>query len=328
MVLDASLWQGRHDTGERGDVTRLFQIVQPANTGAGADADDLSAAPAIVGFACDAGVVRNHGRAGAALGPREIRRALANLPAHGLARLHDAGDITCEDGDLERAQAALGEAVSGLLDAGARPVVLGGGHEVAFGTYLGLRRHWLRQGWGGRLAIVNFDAHFDLRTSRPGNSGTPFDQVAEDCAAHGIDLTYCCLGVSRLSNTPALFDRADALHAHYVEDTQMQERHIEARMADLDAWLADADHIYLTIDMDVLAADVAPGVSAPAAYGVTLPVLEELVQRICATGKVRVADIAETNPEYDQDRRTVRVAARLAYHLLHRDGTRDGTAGA
>ena len=311
-MFDASVWQGRDDTGERGDVTRLFQIVQSA------DATTLSGVPALLGFACDAGVVRNHGRAGAAQGPREIRRALANVPAHGLSALADAGDVTCDDGDLERAQTALAECVCELLDAGARPVLLGGGHEVAFGAHQGLRQHWQKQGGGGRLAVVNFDAHFDLRTSRPGNSGTPFDQIAEDCAAHGIDLTYCCLGVSRLSNTPALFDRADALHAHYVEDTDMQERHLDARMADLDAWLADADHVYLTIDMDVLAAAVAPGVSAPAAYGITLPVLEALVQHVCATGKVRVVDIAETNPEYDQDRRTVRVAARLVYHLLRR----------
>jgi formiminoglutamase len=312
MTFDASVWQGRHDTGECGDVTRLFQIVQPA------DAVSLSGVPAVLGFACDAGVVRNHGRAGAAHGPREIRLALANVPARGLARFADAGDVTCDDGDLERAQSALGQAVFRMLDAGARPVVLGGGHEVAFGTYQGLREYWRKQGWRGRLAVVNFDAHFDLRTSRPGNSGTPFDQIAEDCATHGIDLTYCCLGVSRLSNTPALFDRADALHAHYVEDINVQERHLDARMADLDAWLAGVDHVYLTIDMDVLAAAVAPGVSAPAAYGITLPVLEALVQHVCATGKVRVADIAETNPEYDQDRRTVRVAARLAYHLLRR----------
>ena len=253
MSFDASIWQGRHDVGERGDVTRLFQIVRSADT------MNLSGAPAVLGFACDAGVVRNHGRAGAAQGPREIRRALANVPAHGLVRLVDAGDVTCDDGDLERAQTALGDAMFHLLDAGARPVVLGGGHEVAFGTYQGLRKHWQKQGWHGRLAVINFDAHFDLRTSRPGNSGTPFDQIAEDCAAHGIDLTYCCLGVSRLSNTPALFDRADALHARYVEDTDVQERHLDARIADLDAWLADVDHGYLTIDMDVLAAAVAPG---------------------------------------------------------------------
>jgi len=312
-TFDAPVWQGRDDSGERGDVTRLFQVVRPA------DACDLSAAPALLGFACDAGVVRNHGRPGAAQGPREIRRALANVPAHGLAQLADAGDVGCEDGNLEHAQAALGEKVCNLLDAGARPVVLGGGHEVAFGTYQGLRQHWLNAGWRGRLAVVNFDAHFDLRTTRPGNSGTPFDQIAEDCAAHGIALTYCCLGVSRLSNTPALFDRAQALLTHYAEDTQLQERHLDARKADLTAWLAAADHIYLTIDMDVLQAAVAPGVSAPAAYGVPLHVVEELVRHVCATGKVRVADIAETNPEYDRDRLTVRVAARLAYQLLRRE---------
>ena len=50
-TFDASIWQGRDDTGERGDVTRLFQVVQSA------DATTLSGAPALLGFACDAGVV-------------------------------------------------------------------------------------------------------------------------------------------------------------------------------------------------------------------------------------------------------------------------------
>jgi hypothetical protein len=45
-TFDASIWQGRDDTGERGDVTRLFQIVQPA------DAMNLSGAPTVLGFAC------------------------------------------------------------------------------------------------------------------------------------------------------------------------------------------------------------------------------------------------------------------------------------
>ncbi|CAJ0774839.1 Formimidoylglutamase [Ralstonia condita] len=60
------------------------------------------------------------------------------------------------------------------------------------------------------------------------------------------------------------------------------------------------------------------GVSAPAAYGITLLVLEVLVQHVGVTGKVCVADLAETHPEYGQDNRTARVAARLAYHLLRR----------
>lgn len=310
MAIDVSMWQGRLDAGERGDTTRLFQVVRPLG-------DDVPpGAPVLLGFACDEGVRRNQGRVGAALAPREVRRALANVPAHGLPVLFDAGDIGCPDERLEDAQQALGAAVHALLAQQARPVVVGGGHEVAYGTYAGLRAWLEARGDSGRLLIVNFDAHFDLRTARPANSGTPFDQIAVDCQARGAPFAYSCLGVSRLANTPGLFARAAELDVHYVQDFEMQERHLEQRAAELDRRLAEADHVYLTIDMDVLPASVAPGVSAPAAYGVPLAVVEELVKRVQRTGKLRVADIAEYNPTFDVDRHTARVAARLVYQLI------------
>ena len=73
-----------------------------------------------------------------------------------------------------------------------------------------------------------------------------------------------------------------------------------------------ADDVYLTIDLDVLPAATAPGVSAPAALGVPLSVVEAMVQRVRSSGKLRAADIAEYNPSLDQDKRTARAAARLA----------------
>src|SRR3546814_12598663 len=76
--------------------------------------------------------------------------------------------------------------------------------------------------------------------------------------------------------------------------------------------MARADLIYLTIDLDVLPAAVAPGVSAPAALGVPLYVVEAFTNRIKASGKLRLAEIAEMNPEYDIDNHTDRAAARLA----------------
>lgn len=311
MNVDMSAWQGRVDAGERGDTTRLHQIVNVA------DAALPPGAPVVLGFACDEGVKRNHGRPGAAAAPGEIRRMLANLPAHGLRALFDAGDVVCDGDRLEDAQRDLGAAVADLLARRARPVVLGGGHEMAFGTYLGLRA-WLDAQPAGarRLLIVNFDAHFDLRTARPASSGTPFDQIAVDCEARGLPFLYDCYGVSRAANTAALFARADELGVHYVEDSDMQERHLDRRLAELDRRLAGVDHVYLTIDMDGLPAATAPGVSAPAAYGVPLTVVEEMVKFIRASGKLRVADIAEYNPAFDIDRRTARVAARLAYQVL------------
>ncbi|MDF3883238.1 formimidoylglutamase [Cupriavidus basilensis] len=305
-----TVWRGRTDSNETGDTRRLFNVVRTEGSAR------EPGAPVLLGFCCDAGVLRNQGRAGAAGGPREIRRALAGVPAHGLAAFHDAGDVACNDGDLEAAQQALAQAVAVELGLGAFPLVLGGGHEIAWGTWQGLRAHLDARGDQGRVLVINLDAHLDLRTGRPGSSGTPFDQIAQACQERGQRFEYACLGVSRLGNTAALFAHADVLGVHYVEDVAMQERHLDARLAELQALMDKVDHVYLTIDLDVLPAAVMPAVSAPAAYGVPLPVVEAIVMLVRASGKLRVADLAEFNPLYDRDGCGARAAARLAYRLM------------
>ncbi|WP_353189188.1 formimidoylglutamase [Pandoraea pnomenusa] len=310
---DTPVWHGRTDAGERGDTRRLFNVVREIDPHAQAP---NAGAPVLLGFACDAGVKRNQGRVGAAEGPQAIRRALANLPAHDIAELFDAGDVVCDGDALEPAQQALADAVQRQLDAGAHPVVLGGGHEIAWGTWQGLRAHLDAKGDRERVLILNLDAHFDLRTARPGSSGTPFDQIAHACESAGLRFDYACLGVSRLSNTASLFERAQALGVTFVEDTDMQDRDLDARLAQIDALIADVAHVYLTIDLDVLPAPVMPGVSAPAAYGVPMPVVEAIVSHVRRSGKLRVADLAEYNPRFDPQGFGARVAARLAYRLL------------
>ncbi|WER45009.1 formimidoylglutamase [Cupriavidus sp. WKF15] len=303
------VWRGRVDHGEAGDTRRLFNVVR-------AGTQREPGAPVLIGFCCDAGVARNQGRVGAAAGPHEIRRALAGVPAHDVQALHDAGDVVCEGDWLEAAQQALGGVVAAELAAGARPLVLGGGHEVAWGTWQGLRAHLDARDDRGRVLVVNLDAHFDLRSSRPASSGTPFDQIADDCRERGLRFDYACLGVSRLGNTAALFERARLLDVRWVEDVLMQERHLDARLAELQGWIDAAAHVYLSIDLDVLPAAVMPAVSAPAAYGVPLTVVEAVLEVIMASGKLRVAELAEFNPAYDRDGCGARVAARLAYRLL------------
>jgi len=80
--------------------------------------------------------------------------------------------------------------------------------------------------------------------------------------------------------------------------------------------LMAVDKVYLSIDLDVLPASVAPGVSAPAASGVALETIEDLINDVISSGKLALADIAELNPVLDRDDQTARVAARLAYRLL------------
>ncbi|MFL9859679.1 formimidoylglutamase [Paraburkholderia madseniana] len=332
VPFDGKVWSGRSDDGEPGDTRRIFNQVVPF--GGAAQRGDVfrgapcieSDAPVIVGFGSDEGVRRNQGRIGAAHAPKELRRVLAGLPAKtSMASLADAGDVVCDDGDLEGAQAELANVVSDVLASGGRPLVFGGGHEVAWGTYSGFRLHQDRvdgaradavAAAARKLLIINFDAHFDLRQKRPANSGTPFDQIANDCAERGVPFNYTCFGISDLGNTASLFAHAEELGVRYVLDVDMQEPQLPQRLDDLQQLLDSADDVYLTIDLDVLPAATAPGVSAPAALGAPLSVVEAMVQRVRASGKLRAADIAEYNPSLDQDKRTARAAARLAYRLL------------
>ena len=69
------------------------------------------------------------------------------------------------------------------------------------------------------------------------------------------------------------------------------------------------------VDIDVLPACEAPGVSAPAARGVPLALLEPLLEGLKRSGKLRLVDFAELNPNHDIDNRTAKAAARLI-HLL------------
>ena len=315
QAFDRSLWTGRDDSQESGDVRRLFQIVEGARPG-----NVPAQSSVLLGFACDAGVARNKGRIGSARGPSAIRKILAGLPAHHFHKLFDCGDVVCHEDALEAAQRHLGLEVSQILAQDCAPVILGGGHEIAWGSFLGLKQWLVNQeistGRARKLLILNLDAHLDLRSSRPASSGTPFDQIALDCQHDNRYLQYACWGVSVLGNTPALFERAAQISADVIPDHQLQERHLELALSRLDKLLAAADDVYLTIDMDVFPASVVPGVSAPAAFGVPLSVVEALAVRVKRSGKMRLADIAEFNPVFDIDQHSARVAARLAWMLL------------
>lgn len=313
---DMSRWQGRIDAAE-GDLGRRWhQVVQPLEHASGAGGI------ALIGFVCDAGVARNHGRTGARQGPAALRSVLGNMPVHRCTSIADAGDVVCVangGGDgLESAQQELSMAVADVLAQGKLPIAMGGGHEMAFGSFGGLARHLAQREKTPRIGIINLDAHFDLRMAERASSGTPFRQIAEDCQARGWPFHYRVLGISDFGNTEALFQRARALGVRWLLDEEMNVAQLDKTRATLAGFLAEVDHVYFTVCLDVLPAAVAPGVSAPAPRGIALEVVEPIIDMIAASGKLRLADIAELNPDYDIDQRTARVAARLLARIAER----------
>lgn len=339
-------WEGRIDEDPSGQSVRLHELVKRLNLTAlssAASAQDLSLAEAggspdqksqkiaFLGFASDEGVKRNQGRAGAKEGPVAIRKTLAGLPVNfgdSHYSFYDFGDISCDDGDLESAQAALGEAVKLLLDNKFLPIVLGGGHEIAYGHFEGIASHLEVN---KKIGIINFDAHFDLRplVDGRGSSGTPFLQIANLLKERDQDFSYMCLGVQEMSNTKGLFNTADELGVEYflakqihnqlILDCEMDEPEDQSEediLDKLESFLEDNDHIYLTLCLDVFDAAFAPGVSAPAASGLLPQVFMPLLAKIASSGKIISFDIAEMSPKFDIDNRTAKLAAAAIYEFL------------
>ncbi|WP_027078109.1 formimidoylglutamase [Maribacter antarcticus] len=272
---------------------------------------------ALLGYACDEGVKRNQGRFGAVKGPDAIRKKLGKLPNHldDETALLDVGSIHCSNADLETAQDKLAHQVQQLLNGNLFPIVLGGGHDIAYGTYNGIKKYL---GNAKSIGIINFDAHFDLRSNQDGNtSGTPFYQIAKDCEASGTAFHYLCLGIREDANDSSLFKTAKELDVKYIlRDTFRIEFHNEIN-AWINAFIQNVDAVYVTIDLDGFSSAYAPGVSAPSPMGFTPDVVLASLKTIIASGKLTALDIAELNPTYDIDDQTARLAASLVHSVIH-----------
>lgn len=319
---DPGLWRGRTD-GDDQDQQRWHQRVVWIDVASGVlpKIEEGRNGIAIVGFCSDEGVRRNLGRVGAKAGPDAIRKACASLPVHfdDNLVLVDAGNIYCIDGQLETAQAALTEFIAELLSLGYRTLVLGGGHEVVYPHYSGIREFLRTKDGGKSIGVINFDAHFDLRepTEQGPTSGTGFWQIAQDCKDLGLPFRYLPIGIQQHSNTRRLYKTAEEFGVNYItaEDFRVGR---EAQVLDsLQNFIGQSDAIYLTVDLDVFASAYAPGVSAVAPVGIVPDAFFlRILKAVLNNKKLMGIDIAELNPLYDQDDRTAKLAAWVVFQCL------------
>jgi len=323
-VSTEETWMGRIDDLEDRDAFRMHQIVKVIDLDQLDDIkfDALKLNVCFIGFCSDEGVRRNLGRVGAKEGPKYIRKQFANLPMTfgNTVDLFDAGDICCPAEDMEEAQEQLALAVELVLAKNIFPIVLGGGHEVAFGHYSGINNFLKnKEKQNGGLGIVNFDAHFDLRPcTGKGSSGTMFSQIASQCKSENNPFSYMCLGIQTSGNTVSMFKKADALGVNYILAKDIVEPNLEQVSKDLKQFVDNQEHIYLTICSDLFNAANAPGVSAQQPFGMNPEVVLRYIKEVLDSGKVISLDIAEVSPRFDQDDRTAKLAAVIIYAVINK----------
>ena len=310
-TTNPNLWSGRTDAD---DNEYVYQIIQALNLN---DAPKKLTGYAFLSFQSDTGVVRNQGSPGAYEGPNAIRRTLAKFPIHSNMTLYDAGNIICIANDLETAQVELGIHVAKIIACGLTPIVLGGGHETAWGHFQGLA-HTNKD-----IAILNFDAHFDLRpliNDQLGSSGTPFRQIQGYLALQNKPFHYYCAGIQPFSNTKHLFDYAHRLNVHYTLAETINANPYDVTF--IKNIIDSHQHIYVSICLDVFNASIAPGVSAPQILGIFPNYVIESLKLLKSSGKVIILDIVELAPNYDIRDQTAKLAASLLMTFLSSENTR------
>lgn len=304
-----NIWSGRTDHLTNRASFRYHQVVETM------EIDNLAQSPntcAIIGFESEEGVRRNKGRLGAGQAPDALRKELASMPWKSPVgkRIVDIGNIECVGNELEQAQQQLGRTITDLLNNKVSPVILGGGHETAYGHYLGVRHHIGAQ---AKLGIINIDAHFDLRSyEEQPSSGTMFRQILEQ----DQNTNYFVAGIQRFGNTQELFDKADELGVQYEYEENMHIGHLDGLNAKLDEFIKQNDFIMLTLCTDVLNAAFAPGVSAPSPFGLDPAIVRTIIRTVASHDKTLSFDISEVNPALDENNRTVKLGAYLVNEAI------------
>ena len=266
----------------------------------------------LLGFCSEEGVERNKGRIGAKNSPELIRKSLANLPLHFSETdfIFDAGNISCDDKNLESAREEQINQVDKIIQQNHFPIIIGGGHETALGDFLALAKSYKN------IGIINLDAHFDLRTPNlQSTSGTPFYEMSKYSEKHEMNFNYIPIGIQELGNTKALFNRAENLGVHFIMADEVHFN-LNKVLDDLKTIVQPFDALYVSLDMDVFDAAYAPGVSATTINGLTPFQVKYILKVLMNSNKVKIVDLVEYNSLFDVDNSTAKLSAQMIYEVL------------
>lgn len=267
--------------------------------------DYKSAEIVLLGLPQDEGVRRNKGRVGAKDAPDAIRRCFYKLVAKDGLKLFDLGNTIIED-SLEETHKTHQEIVRRVLRGGKRLIVLGGGNDTSYPDCSALAIEL-----DCEVLAFNIDAHFDVRSDEICNSGTPYRQLLEEGHIHPEN--FYEIGYQHFANSQYAINYLAEKRVWAYDLSQVHSIGIRPLLMRL---LQKGDVIFWGLDMDVVQASDAPGVSALNPTGLTGIEFCDIARLAGSDPRSRIFEITEVNPTYDIDERTCRLAAIAIWHFL------------
>lgn len=247
------------------------------------------------------------GRNGTHLGPRAIREAdylgttFGNLdvrvnPLDHL-KVADYGDADVLIGNTDGTYDNIKNFVAEILAGGAIPIVLGGDHGITWPVATAVADAYGH----GKVGIVHFDAHADTAPDMRGNlagHGTPMRRLIESGAVPGRNFVQVGLRGYWPDQPILQWMEEHRLRTHFMAEIRKDGFDAVLRRA-LDEALDQADHLYISVDVDVADPAHAPGTGTPEPGGLTSAEVLRAVRRLAAEVGMVGMDVVEVSPPYD-----------------------------
>ena len=277
---------------------------------------------------CGAPVDASPGHKGAAWGPMAIRGAERYLPGPPHTRPHqvtrvdpfevltvvDYGDAAVHPMSVEESHDTIRGFVREIAEVGVVPIVLGGDHSILWPNGAAMADVY----GAGNVGVLHLDAHADCSTEilghRHGN-GTPIRRLIEDEHIPGRNFIQVGLRGYYPDDELKSWMEANGLRSHF-----MAEIDEDGMAAVIDRAVAEAldgpEHLYISLDVDVLDPAYAPGTGTPEPGGLTTRELFPILRRLCSEVGIVGAEVVEVCPQADPGYTTALNAHRAIMEML------------
>jgi len=263
---------------------------------------------------------------GARYAPAEVRRHLTwmrnrlqdghiywvdedRVVAFDAEQLHDAGDAAVVPHDLMSTLAAVRAKTAEETRAGRIPAVVGGDDSILFPAVGGFH-----DSVAGTVAIVHFDAHLDLMDESPAQGRYSHSSgMRRALELPRVDPRRCVQVGTRNFNFPSAKRFINDIGLTEVPARAVRRRGTDWTLARIGEVTTGADHVFLTIDMDVLDPAHAPGVGWHEPGGLTSGELLDLL--VALAPRVGGFALNEVNPMTDAGHQTTILAANLVFQF-------------
>ncbi|AYO31847.1 arginase [Biomaibacter acetigenes] len=288
----------------------------------------------IIGVPMDLGADRR----GVDMGPSAIRYA------HLQQRLEENGIIVEDGGNIEvpnpesrkikdeklkylheivESSERTADAVSGAIEDGFKPLVLGGDHSIALGSVTGVSRVLKK------IGLIWIDAHGDFNTQDTTPSGNIHGMILAASLGLGHEAltnvggfspkvlpeNTVLIGVRSIDRDEKRLIRESGINVFTMNDIdQCGMRNVMKKAIKLAG--GGTAGVHLSFDMDVLDPMVAPGVGTPVRGGITYREAALAMEMLAESGIIRSLEFVEVNPILDRGNETAKVAVGLIASAL------------